>query len=167
MVLGAAELRYPTQRLCSTHSPTCSLHDLSGWKQCRHLADAPPGRVSTGPLGLARCVCHNLLARNVAGQDPMGSFQDKPSPISSVAALPWRTKITALDTHFPSCFADVKTLHQMEDVNYLRTMNTQPQASGSLRTNRVNPCDLTISQIENCAQADHKLCNPTLTLPGF
>lgn len=61
----------------------------------------------------------------------------------------------------------MKTLHQMEDVNYLRTMNTQPQASCSLRTNRVNPCDLTISQTENCAQADHKLCNHTLALPGF
>ena len=33
------------------------------------------------------------------------------------------------------------TPHQLEDVNYLMTMSTLPQASRSLRTDKVNPCD--------------------------
>ena len=32
-------------------------------------------------------------------------------------------------------------LPEVEDVNYLRIMSTQPQASWSLRTSKVNPCD--------------------------
>ena len=66
---------------------------------------------------------------------------------------------------FLHCFANVKNnnkkpkppLQQKEDVDYLRTMGTQPQASWSLRTDNVNPCDTilppTISQSESCAQA--------------
>lgn len=98
---------------------------------------------------------------------PHGFFPGQAFPHILCCSSSLKNKITALDTHFLSCFADVKTLHQMEDVNYLRTMNHQPQASCSLRTNRVNPCDLTISQTENCAQADHKLCNHPTLLPSF
>ena len=32
----------------------------------------------------------------------------------------------------------------MGDVNYLKTKSTQPQASWSLRTDNVNPCDTTL-----------------------
>ena len=31
-----------------------------------------------------------------------------------------------LNSHFLSCFTDVKTLQQIEDINYLVTMSTQP-----------------------------------------
>ena len=49
-------------------------------------------------------------------------------------------------------------------------MSTEPQAPWNLRTYHVNPPDtthyLTISQSENCAQADHIPCDrpPPLTL---
>ena len=48
----------------------------------------------------------------------------------------------------------------MVEVNYLMTMSTWPQASWSLRTVGVNPCDATLlphHQPENCAQADLRL----------
>lgn len=32
----------------------------------------------------------------------------------------------------------------MEDVNYLMTMSTQPQTSWSLKTDKVNLCDITL-----------------------
>ena len=49
-----------------------------------------------------------------------------------------------LDANFLSCFADMKMLHQMQDVNYLMSMSKQPQVSLSLRTDEGNPHDTTL-----------------------
>ena len=77
------------------------------------------------------------------------------------------------DAHFLSCFADVIISHQMEDVNYLMTMNRLPQASWSLKTDNANPRDTIllphVSPSENPAQADHRSCGPPPPppTPGF
>ena len=64
----------------------------------------------------------------------------------------------------------VNTFHVLElgrfGINYLMTINTQPQASWSLRADNVYPCDTTllphqcICQSENCVQVDHTPCKP-------
>ena len=55
-------------------------------------------------------------------------------------------------------------LQQMVEVNYLMTMSPWPQASWSLRTVGINPFDTTLlphHQLENCAQADRRPCDPS------
>ena len=46
-------------------------------------------------------------------------------------------------------------LQQMEDVNYLMTLSTEPQACWSLRTDDVHPCNTALfphrQPSENCA----------------
>ena len=91
-----------------------------------------------------------------------------PSILPSAVAPPILSCSSSLKiAHFLSCFADVKTLHQIEDVNYLRTLSIQPPASWSLRTDHVSPwphdtsCNLTISQSDNCTSAYHTPCHPT------
>ena len=64
------------------------------------------------------------IESSLTEQDPMGPSEDRPSPISSALAPLWSTYITVPDAHFLSWFTDVKTPHQMEDVNYLMTMST-------------------------------------------
>lgn len=68
-----------------------------------------------------------------------------------------------LEAHLLSCFAGVNSPlpspQQMEDVSYLLTPRIQPQASRNLRTENLNPCVITISQLGNPAQADHSSCD--------
>ena len=45
---------------------------------------------------------------------------------------------------FLGSFSSMHMPHQMEYVNYLVTISTEPQASWSLWRNKVNPCDLTL-----------------------
>ena len=75
---------------------------------------------------------------------PYGALPRQAFPISSCIAPLWCSQITVFDACFLGCFTDVKTPHQMEDINYLMTMSTQPQASWSLRTDTVNSCDTTL-----------------------
>lgn len=68
-----------------------------------------------------------------------------PSPVSSTLAPLCRTRVTVSDACCLSS-ADVNpphpcNTHQMEDVNCLTTMSTQPQASGSPGMDNVNPSD--------------------------
>ena len=86
----------------------------------------------------------------VTEQDPMGPWGargGRPWPACSAGAPLWSTWLVVCDAHFLSGFADVNTpphtlphRQQMGDVNYL-TRAHSPQASWSLRTDDVNPCD--------------------------
>ena len=62
----------------------------------------------------------------VTEQDPMGPSQERPL----LHSLCWSASLKYLDNSiwstFLSCFPDVKTPHQVGDVNYLMTMSTQP-----------------------------------------
>ena len=70
---------------------------------------------------------------------------------------------------FPECgFAEVKTPHQMEDVNYLMTKSTQLQASWSLRTDNVHPCDCPAASPSASLRIVHKLItNPVTPTPSL
>lgn len=54
----------------------------------------------------------------------------------------------------------------MEDVNYLMTESTGPQASWRQGQNKEIPCSLIISQSENLAHLINALWEPTLQ-PGL
>ena len=53
----------------------------------------------------------------------MGSSRDRP-PRTLCFSSSLKDLVTVFDAHFLSCFADVKTPHQTEDVNCLMTVST-------------------------------------------
>ena len=77
-------------------------------------------------------------------------------------------KYPVSDAHFLSCFADKKTPQQIEDVKYLMTTSTWPQASWSLRTDIVHPCDTTLLPYQEPIRELYNLitCNSPCS-PGF
>ena len=95
-----------------------------------------------------------LSSEYVTGQHPMGASRDRPFP----------GKITVLDSHFLSWVAGVK-IYQMEDVNHLMTMNTQPQVSWTLRADKVHPCDTTLFPHHQPISPLFRIWSCTLWLP--
>ena len=94
----------------------------------------------------------------VTKQDAVG-----PSWIDFVHILCFSSFLMYLDNSIqytcPELLCRCESPHQMEDVNCLLTMSTQPQAYVAseliMLTPVPPPCYLTISHSGNCAQADH------------
>ena len=74
---------------------------------------------------------------NPAG--PYGAILGQAFPVSSALTPLWGTRIILFEANFLWCFANVKTPHQREDVNYLIARSPQPLASWIL--GRLIPCN--------------------------
>lgn len=97
-----------------------------------------------------------LFTYNLTEQDPIGLSLDWPF----LHILRFTSSLKYLDNHlrclFPYLFYKCENPpHQVENVNYLMTLRTQPP-------NLLEPKnhDLIISQSENCAQAPQLPCEP-------
>ena len=77
---------------------------------------------------------------NPAG--PYGAILGQAFPVSSALTPLWGTRILLLEANFLWCFANVKTSHHREDVNYLIARSPQPLASWIL--GRLIPCNTTL-----------------------
>ena len=110
------------------------------WHKQNYLPALPPH--PSPPAFLSPSACHSLTG-TVTKQDP-GTVPEQAFP----AILRFSSSLKDLDNSigctFPELLCRCKNPQQMGDVNYLKTMSTQPQASWSLRTANVKPCDTTL-----------------------
>lgn len=132
------------------------------WHKQNYLPALPPH--PSPPAFLSPSACHSLTG-TVTKQDP-GTVPEQAFP----AILRFSSSLKDLDNSigctFPELLCRCKNPQQMGDVNYLKTMSTQPQASWGLRTGHVHPYDTTCSfaqPIGELCKLITSLVTPSLT----
>ena len=99
----------------------------------------PPASLFSQPEKVQMC---NSSPCNPAG--PYEAFLEQAFPHILCRSSPLKDPDSSIGCKFSKLFCICENPHQIENVKYLTTISTQPQASWNLRTDLANLCDTTL-----------------------